>query len=52
MTPDELVRLLRDSDFPEPCLTSVYVDESLQKSDAEIYATIAEIDSFWDRQYA
>ena len=52
MTKNELIALLQESQLPEFCITAKYVEEMLKKSDAEIHAEIADIDSFWDAQYA
>ena len=52
MTKDELIALLQASQLPEFCTTDQYVEEMLRKSDSEILAEIADINSFWDAQYA
>jgi hypothetical protein len=52
MTKDELIALLRATQLPESCITDQYVEELLQKSDVEIRDEIADINSFWDAQYA
>lgn len=52
MTKEELLLLLRESQLPETCITDQYVEEMLKKTDAEIQAEIADINSFWDQQYA
>ena len=52
MTEDELLALLQASQLPEFCITELYVEEMLKKSDSEIHAEIADINSFWDAQYA
>ena len=52
MTKDELIKLLKASQLPEFCITDLYVEEMLKKSDAEIHDGIADINSFWDAQYA
>ena len=52
MTKEELTTLLKESQLPEACLTDQYVEEMLRKTDSEIYAELADINSFWDQQYA
>jgi len=52
VTKDELIDLLKASQLPEFCITDQYVEEMLEKSDAEIHDEIADINSFWDAQYA
>lgn len=52
MTKDKLIDLLQASQLPEFCITDQYVEEKLKKSDAEIHDEIADINSFWDAQYA
>lgn len=52
MTKNELIALLNESQLPEFCITDQYVEEKLKKSDAEIHDEIADINSFWDAQYA
>ena len=52
MTKDELIELLQASQLPEFCITDQYLEEMLKKSDAEIHDEIADINSFWDAQYA
>ena len=52
MTKDELIDLLQASQLPEFCITDQYLEEMLKKSDAEIHDEIADINSFWDAQYA
>jgi hypothetical protein len=52
MTKDELIELLQASQLPDFCITEPYVAEMLKKSDAEIHDEIADINSFWDAQYA
>jgi len=51
MTRQELIELLRASELPEFCITDQYVTEMLSKSDDEIHADIADINSFWDQHY-
>lgn len=52
MTKDELIELLSASQLPEFCITDQYLEEILKKSDSEIHAEIADINSFWDAQHA
>ncbi len=52
VTKDKLIALLQESQLPEFCITDQYVEEMLKKSDSEILAEIADINSFWDAQYA
>jgi hypothetical protein len=52
VTKDELIELLKVSQLPEFCITDQYVEEMLGKSGAEIQDEIADINSFWDAQYA
>ena len=52
MTKDDLIELLRASQLPEFCITDQYVEKMLKKSDSEIQDGIADINSFWDAQYA
>jgi len=52
VTKDELIALLKASQLPEFCITDQYVGEMLKKSDSEIQDEIADINSFWDVQYA
>jgi len=52
VTKDELIELLKASQLPEFCITDQYVKEMLKKSDSEIHAEIADINAFWDQQYA
>jgi hypothetical protein len=52
VTREDLISLLKNSELPEFCITDQYVDDLLKKTDEEIYADIADINSFWDQQYA
>lgn len=52
MTKDALIELLQASHLPEFCITDRYVEEMLKKSDSEIHDEIADINSFWNQQYA
>ena len=51
MTETELIQLLKQSELPRYCITPEYVSDMLKKSDAEIHAEIADINSFWDQQF-
>jgi hypothetical protein len=51
MTREELLSLLRNSELPEFCITDEYLSNMLTKSDIEIHAEIADINSFWDQHY-
>ena len=52
MTREELIEMLKNSQLPEFCITDQYIGDLLKKTDEEIHADIADINSFWDEQYA
>lgn len=51
MTKDEPIALLQASQLPGFCITDQFIEEMLKKSDSEIHAELADINSFWDQQY-
>ncbi len=52
MSKEDLMKLLWASNLSEFCITHEYVESMLHKSDTEIFDEIANINSFWDAQYA